>query len=80
MFLRYSDICPPPLPGHLPPPPPQHLPPQRLPPRTYAPLDICPPPTFVPPPPKKKNKQRLRFNNITSIVIKSIYKDVKDKM
>ena len=49
--------------------------------------DICPPPagTFPPPPtfaplniwapPKKKNnnnKQRLRFNNITSIVIRSI--------
>ena len=37
-------------------------------------------PDICPPPPEENNKQRLRFNNITSIVIKSIYKDVKDEM
>ena len=63
------DICPPDIYRHdiCPrplPPPPGHIPP----------LDICPSA------PEKNNKQRLRFNNITSIVIKSIYKDVKDEM
>ena len=52
--------------------------------RTFALPDICPP-RHLPPPRyltslQKNNKQRLRFNNITSIVIKSIYKDAKDEM
>ena len=59
--------------------PPDICPPsRRLLPRTYAPLDIHPP-TFAPPP-EKNYKQGLRFNNITSIVIKSKYIDVKDEM
>ena len=45
---------------------------------TFAPRKYAPP-TFARPP-IKNNKQRLRFNNITSIVIKSRYKDAKDEM
>ena len=55
------DICP--LPRDISHPPPDICSP-----------DICPP-KHLPPPKKKKNnnnKQRLRFNNITSIVIRSI--------
>ena len=54
------------------PPPPTFAPPGHMPPKHL------PPPKFAPPP--KNNKQQLRFNNITSIVIKSIYKDVNDEM
>ena len=60
-------------------PPPRHLPPFP----TFAPPDICPPrhsPPNICPPPEKNYKQGLRFNNITSIVIKSKYIDVKDEM
>ena len=56
----------------------RHLPPDVCPPPDICPLDICPP--NICPPPEKNNKQRLRFNNITSIIIKSKYKDVKDEM
>ena len=50
---------------------------------TFALSDICSPRHLPPklcPPPKKNNKEGLRFNNITSIVIKSKYKDVKDEI
>ena len=67
--IWYPDIFPT---GQL--PLPQHLPPDVCPPRHL------PPPTFAPHLKKKNNKKRLRFNNITSIVIKSNYKDVKDEI
>ena len=54
-------------------PPSRRLPPGHMPPRHLPPPRHCPPP-------EKNNKQRLRFNTITSIVIKSKNKDVKDEM
>ena len=88
-IVSRSQLCIPGIPTYAPPPPghlpPRHLPPRHLPPRHLSPT-FAPPPGHIPPldicpsAPEKNNKQRLRFNNITSIVIKSIYKDVKDEM